>query len=469
MWGEFLFWTFLAAALLAIVVAAICLVLAVRPIINLLVDCLTKRVFADPYHENLLETINVFLKVGPMYLAELELRSESGQPEKRPFGARRSFSEWDKFFFSPVYLTDRPLPAAMNVDGRVTIGPRAAKPLHLEMPIMVSGMAWGNALSRRAKIALAQGAALVGTAANSGSGPYLPAEREAAGLLTLQVTRSGWMREPEILRQADMVEVVLGHGAVGPAANTIDQIELDLDPEFRAALAGAPPKVDTVLPEGSGPDPLRELVARIRTITGGVPVGVKIGATDRLESELAAILQAEPDFIAISGAEGGTHGLGTALHDDTGLPTLYALCRADRLLRMRGVRDRLSLIVGGGLYRPGVFLKALALGADAVYTGTAALLAITHAQVEKVIPFEPPTELLFHRGKKAGRLDPEKGGECLARFLRSCVAEMNQVAQVLGRARLSDVCRDDLCCLDRDLSMLAGVRWAGIPPAPEDG
>ena len=83
-------------------------------------------------------------------------------------------------------------------------------------------------------------------------------------------------------------------------------------------------------------------MARIRELTGGVPVGVKIGATDRLEAELTAILQAEPDFIAIDGAEGGTHGVGTALHDATGLPTLFALCRADRFLRMRGEIGRAS-------------------------------------------------------------------------------------------------------------------------------
>lgn len=458
-----MFWPTLTACLTALGIVVILLAILARPIVNLLVDRLTKRIFADPYHENLLEMVNVLLKVGPMDLAELELRSESGKPEKRPFGARRVLSPWNKFFFSPVYVADTPLPADLSVDNRVVVGPRAAKPMRIELPIVVGGMAWGNALSSRAKIALARGTALVGTATNTGSGPYLPAEREAAGLLILQMTRGGWMRKPEILKRADMVEIMLGHGATGPAASTISRKELEIDPELRAALAGAAPKSGTVLPEGAGPGPLRELVAWIREVTGGVPVGVKIGATGRLEAELAAILQAEPDVIAISGAEGGTHGLGTALHDDTGLPTLYALCRADRFLRQAGVRGHVSLVAGGGIHQPGVILKALALGADAVILGTAALLAIAHAQVEKVTPFEPPTELLFHRGRRAGSFDPDKGAEYLARFLRSCAAEMNQIAQTLGRARLRDVSRADLCCLDRDLAVLAGVRWAGRP------
>ncbi len=464
-----MFWSALAGSLTALALAAICLFLLLRPLLDLLVDYVSRRLFKDPYHENILEMVNVAMKVGPMDLAELELRSESGQPERRPFGARRIYSDWDRFFFSPVYVSAQPLPDAQNVETRVTIGPRAAKPLQIEIPIMVGGMAWGNALSTRAKIALARGTALVGTATNTGNGPYLPAEREAAGLLIIQITRAGWMREPEILRQGDAVEIGLGHGAVGSAANHVEPTELAIDPDFREALAGAKPMSDTMLPEGWGPGPLRDLVARIRDMTGGVPVGVKIGATDRLEAELAAILQAEPDFISIDGTEGGTHGLGTALHDATGLPTLFALCRADRFLRMRGLRDRLSLIVGGGLYQPAAFLKALALGADAAYTGTGALLAISHAQVEKVTPFEPPTELVFHRGAKARYFDSEKGAKYLARYLQSCVAEMNQVAQTLGRPRLSEVSREDLCCLDRDLALLAGVRWAGQPPAPEDG
>ena len=464
-----MFWSALTGSLAALALAVVASILLLRPILNRLADYVSRRLFKDPYHENLLEMVNVAMKVGPMDLAELELRSESGQAERRPFGARRIYSDWGSFFFSPVYLATQPLPGTTNVETGVTIGPRAAKPLQIEIPIVVGGMAWGNALSTRAKIALARGTALVGTATNTGNGPYLPAEREAAGLLIIQLTRAGWMREPEILRQADMVEIGLGHGAVGSAANHVEPTELAIDPDFREALAGAKPMSDTMLPEGAGPGPLRDLVARIRELTGGVPIGVKIGATDRLEAELTAILQAEPDFIAIDGAEGGTHGVGTALHDATGLPTLFALCRADRFLRMRGVRDRLSLIVGGGLYQPATFLKVMALGADAAYTGTAALLAAAHGQVEKGTPYEPPTELLFHRGAKARYFDPEKGAKHLARYLQSCVAEMNQVAQTLGRSRLSAVCREDLCCLDRDLALLAGVRWAGQPPAPEDG
>ncbi|MGE5551362.1 MAG: FMN-binding glutamate synthase family protein [Bacteroidota bacterium] len=462
-----MFWPTLAACLTALALAGLLILLLARPLIDLIVDRLTKRIFAKPYDKNLLEMANVATKIGPMNLAEIELRAESGKPERRPFGGRWNRSRWDKFFFRSVYLSGQPLADPVEVDGKVTIGPAAAKPLQLEIPIMIGGMAWGNALSRRAKIALALGSALAGTATNTGSGPFLPAERAAAGKLVLQVSRGAWMRDPAILRQGDMIEISLGHGATGSSRNEIKESVLEKDPEFRAALGGADPVVGSTLPEGWGLIPLQELVASIRALTHGVPVGVKFGATDRLEDELALILQAKPDFVTIDGNEGGSHGIGTAVHDSNGLPTLHAVCRADRFLRMRGVRGQMSLIIGGGLYQPADFLKAMALGADAVIIGTSALLAIVHAQVEKVTPFQPPTQLVWHGGKKAGSLNPDKGALYLARFLESCVAEMNQVAQVLGRARLRDITRADLCCLDRDLATLAGVRWAGDPPAPE--
>ncbi|MCL6613611.1 MAG: FMN-binding glutamate synthase family protein, partial [Firmicutes bacterium] len=319
-----------------------------------------------------------------------------------------------------------------------------------------------------AKGGLAWGATRAGTAANTGGGPFLPAERTEAGKLIFQLNRAGWMREAKILSRADAVEIALGHGALGPAPSIIAEEELEIDPEFRAALAGTRPAIEAVLPEGHGAEALHVLVRRLRALTGGVPVGIKIGATDRIEEELEAILSAEPDFIALDGGEGGTHGLATAIHDAVCLPTLQALCRTERFLQMKGVRDRLSLLVGGGLAQPADLLKAMALGADAVYIGTAALLAIAHGQVEKATPFEPPTELVFHRGARAAAFDPEKGALHLMRYLRSCVAEMELVAKTLGRRSLAEVGRDDLCCLDRGLAELAGVRWAGLPPAPED-
>ncbi|MGE5598277.1 MAG: FMN-binding glutamate synthase family protein [Bacteroidota bacterium] len=464
-----MFWTALAGCLTALLLAALLGLLVFRPLLNLATDRFSRRIFKDPYHENLTEMLNVTAKIGPLDLVELELRAETGKPAERPFGSRTIFSPWNKFFFSSVFLTVRPLPAGFIPEAGTVIGPRAAKPMRLALPIMIAGMAWGNALSARAKIALARGAALAGTATNTGNGPFLPEERAAAGLLIVQVTRALWGRDPDVLRQADALEVQLGQGALGAASIEVKEAHLRIDPDLRAALAPycCNPRIESTLPEGSRAEDLRGFVAQLREMAGGIPVGVKIGATDRLEAELDLLLAAEPDFIAIDGAEGGTHGVGTALSDTCGLPTLHALCRADRHLRARGCRDRLSLIAAGGFFDPGTILKALALGADAVYLGTAALLAAAHGQTEKATPFEPPTTLLWHDGARARSFDPERGAYYLAGFLRAVRAEMDQILQILGKESYGEVSRGDLCCLDRDLALLAGVRWAGAPPALE--
>ncbi len=465
-----MFWHILAGSLAALAIFALVGLVFMRPLLNLLLDWLSRRLFTEPYHANLLEMVNVTAKVGPMDLAELELRAETGKPLARPFGARRVPSPWKDLFFNPVFISANPTPLAAKVDTATCIGPRAAKPLLLEIPILIGGMAWGNALSARAKMALAHGAAIAGTAANTGGGPFLQAEREAARFLIVQLVEAAWMRDPTILKQADAVEISLGHGAVGSMPGVIKDRDLLLDPEFKAAIeaSGGLPQVESVLPEGSGVEGLRRLVDMVRAAAQDVPVGVKIGATDLLEAELEGILTVKPDFITIDGCEGGTHGVGAALHDNVGLPTLYALCRAERFLRDKGVRSEISLLIGGGLSQPGVFLKAMALGADALIIGTAAVLAMVHGQAEKVTPFEPPTQLVFHDGAKAGRFDPEQGGLYLARYLKACVAEMGQIAKTLGRDALSQVSRADLCCLDRELALMAGVHWAGCHAAPED-
>ena len=465
-----MFWTVLAGAMMAIIMAAVCFFLFHRVILNLAIDRVTRILSTESYKENILEMVNILCKLTPIGLAELEMRSETGQPPMRPFGARRIHSDWSKFMFAPVYISKPPLPTGAIVETETRIGPLAGKPLQLAIPLLIGGMSWGNALSARTKIALARGATLAGTAANTGTGPFLPAERAEAKLLVVQVAKSHWMRDPEILKQADMIEVSLGHGASDSASQIIRRGEVQADAELQAAFGAnrVAPKIDTYTPEGPGVKGLTALFDYLREQTAGIPIGVKIGATDRLEAELAAILQVNPDFITIDGCEGGTQGGTPALLDSVGLPTLPALYRAECFLRMHGQRERVSLLVGGGLYEPGHFLVAMALGADAVCLGTSALMALAHGQVEKATPFEPPTQLLFHTGKKAKAFEPNKGAISLAKFLAACTVEMSKVAQVLGRSSLGEVCREDLCCLDQDLAMLTGVRWAMSTPAPED-
>jgi hypothetical protein len=149
--------------------------------------------------------------------------------------------------------------------------------------------------------------------------------------------------------------------------------------------------------------------------------------------------------------------------DDFGLPTLYALCRAADFLKQQGMKDKVSLIVSGGLFTPGDFLKCMALGANAVSIGTAALLAISHKDIVKVLPWEPPTQLVWATGSRTGAFSSEKGAIGLYHFLMSAVDEMVLGVRSLGKESLGSVNRDDLMTIDPRVAELAGIDYAGVP------
>src|SRR5699024_5900396 len=139
---------------------------------------------------------------------------------------------------------------------------------------------------------------------------------------------------------------------------------------------------------------LKNLVEDLRQKTDGVPIGVKIGAGGKIEEDIDHILQLDIDYISIDGGQAATHAGAPILADDFGIPTLHAVVRARNHLRKRRMTGKVSLIVSGGLLIPGHFLKVLALGADAVYLGSAILFSVAHDQVTTALPYEPPTQVV---------------------------------------------------------------------------
>ncbi|MGI6555252.1 MAG: glutamate synthase-related protein [Bacillota bacterium] len=136
------------------------------------------------------------------------------------------------------------------------------------------------------------------------------------------------------------------------------------------------------------------------------------------------------------------------LQDDFGLPTLFALARATKYLEKHKYKDKISLILSGGFYNPGQMLKALALGADAVYVGAIALFAVSHTEVLKAIPLEPPTSVVFATGKSRRKFNLEKGAKNIGNFLIGCNEEIMEGIRALGKTSLKQVSKDDLFALD---------------------
>jgi len=419
---------------------------------------ISTRFMTDPYEENLWEAFSAGSRSTAQVIIETNLRSELGKQIKRPLGGPKNFTHFNNIMFNTAQLETLPTPENINVDTSVILGKSAKKPLHLEIPICVSGMAYGFALSEKAKIALARGTAMSGTATNTGYGPYLAGERKAARYLIFQYSRGNWSKEPEIIKQADMVEIQLGQGAMGGTGEVLKQNKMNAKMKRLLKLKpGEDAILHARLPEITSPAQLGDLVTEIRNITGGVPVGIKIAAGNDLERDLAHILEAGVDFVSVDGAQGGSSGALPTLEDDFGLPTLYALCRAVKFLEQEQVRDKVSLIISGGLKTPGEYLKALALGADAIAIGTIALFAMAHTQVFKALPFEPPIEVVFQEGKYKDKLNAQKAAKNLASYLLSSVEEMKTATRALGKDSFGSLNKSDIFALDRQTAEITGL------------
>jgi len=422
---------------------------------------MTGILMTDPYKENLAEFYSAARRTGLQAIMETNLRAEQGEMIRRPLGSPRKFVNMDGLMFNSAHLSRRPTSIEVPISTRTVIGRCAARPLVVETPLLVSGMAYGLALSARFKYALALGSRLAGTATNTGEGPFLPRERELADKLIIQYPRAPWNKAPEVLKQADAVEIQFGQGASTSTAHHADPSRLGGELKERLGVhAGESAVIYSRMPELGHWGSLKVLVDYLRDLTGGVPIGVKFAFSHYIEEDIDICLDAGVDYIAVEGAEAATVGAPPILEDDFGLPTLIGLCRAARHLQSRDPARRTSLIVAGGFSSPGQYLKALALGADAVYLGTMALFAASHTQVLKALPFEPPTQVAFYEGKASGKYDWRAGAKALYKYLLSCTAELREGVRALGKSAVTEVNRDDLVALDEQTSAITGLPLA---------
>lgn len=453
----FFVWTLSGVAVAALIVG-VAVLLLIRPVIEKLVDTGLALTETETYFRNFTTMVSLFKRIDSQILVENSMRADSGKILKRPLGSPKKFPHFEGVMFLPCQMSRLPLEDSEKVDTRTVIGPKAKRPLELEIPLLVSGMAYGLALTEKVKIALARAANMVGTATNSGEGPVLPEELSEAEKYIIQYSRADWAKDPEILAQADMIEIHIGQGSSAGSPSQIPAkhlkgraaqlmgVEPDGESEIRSRFPGVSRKTDW-----------RRLVEELRALTDGVPIGMKL-AIGRLEEDLEIALYAGVDFITLDGAQAGTKGTPPILQDDVGLPTLIGLCRAAEYLEKEKVKDQVSLIVSGGVHTPGECLKALALGADAVALGSPLLFASSHTQgSQKVLPWEPPTEMAFYTGSKRELYDVDEGAVFAARFMQSTVKEMKLAAAALGKTSLKEVGREDLVALDSVTAQITGL------------
>ncbi len=372
---------------------------------------------------------------------------------------RSELPDWNDIQILTAQLARKPLEDDVEVDTGLVVGPKAERPLTLDIPLLVSDMSFG-ALSPEAKVALAKGAELAGTGICSGEGGSMDEEREANSryFLELASAKFGWREE--LLDEVRAFHFKGGQAAktgIGghlPGSKVTDKI---------AETRGIEKGKDAVSPASfedlrSAKD-FRRFADRVRERSGGIPIGFKLSA-NHIEDDIDFALDAGADYIILDGRGGGTGAAPAIFRDHISVPTIPALARARRHMDKRCGRD-VTLIATGGLRTPEDFVKALAMGADGIALANAAIQAIGCVAARMCHTNQCPSGVATQDPKLRKRLEVDNGAERLARFFGASVSLMSLLARACGHSSLADFSASDLTTFKREMAELSGVKFGG--------
>ena len=365
---------------------------------------------------------------------------------------------WDSLVFLPRQLASFPVGENDPVSLETVIGAGAKKPITISLPVYVSHMSFG-ALSKEAKTALAAGSKMAGTLICSGEGGMLTEERENAGTYILEMASGyfGWTEEA--IARADGLEIKMGQaakagmGGMLPAGKVTKEI---------AEIRRLKPGQDAISPAGfrdmASVKDIKKRVSELKAMTGGKPVGIKFAA-GRVEEDLSAALECEPDFITIDGRGGATASAPKHVKDNICIPTLYALDRARTFCEKRGIRT--DIIITGGLRLPPDFAKAIALGATAVACATASLVAIGCQQYRACHTGNCPVGIATQKEELRKRLDVDKSAAMLANFLQSAKYQLADFARICGHRNIHELNPGDLATTSDEVARYTSIQHVG--------
>ncbi|MEO8107451.1 MAG: glutamate synthase-related protein [Actinomycetes bacterium] len=401
------------------------------------------------------------------YVAEIHSLAQDGLTKTGRHGPvaamgvpRTELPKWEHLQVLTAQLDRLPLLDDEDVDTGVVIGPRAAHPLHLDIPLFVSDMSFG-ALSLEAKTALAQGAAGAGTAICSGEGGMLPEEQQACPRYLLEVASARFGFSDDQLDLVQAIHLKLGQGAkTGTGGHLPGTKVTGRIAQVRGLDEGVAAVSPSRFPDWRGIEDAAALVAHLRERSGGKPIGVKMSA-QHIERDLDAALSLGVDYVILDGRGGGTGAAPKLFRDNISVPSMAAVARARRHLDASEA-DGVTLVATGGLRRPADFIKALALGADAVAVSNSALQSIGCVGMRACHTDNCPVGIATQKPHLRARLPVDQASERLTRFLVSSVALMSILARACGHRSLADFTSDDLTSWRRDVADLVGVEFAGV-------
>ena len=376
---------------------------------------------------------------------------------------RDTLPKWEDLQFVVGQLHKLPLLDDETVGTDIVIGPNAAKPLRLNIPLFVSDMSFG-ALSEEAKVALSKGAELAGTGICSGEGGMLPEEQAANSRYFYELASARFGFSWEKVQKAQAFHFKGGQGAkTGTGGHLPGEKVKGKIADVRGLEAGqtaiSPPR----FPEWTDRSQFREFADEVRERTGGIPIGFKLSA-QHIEKDIDAALEIGVDYIILDGRGGGTGAAPLIFRDNISVPTIPALARARRHLDACGA-DGVTLIATGGLRRPADFAKAMALGADGIAVSNAAIQAIGCLGMRACHTNNCPVGIATQKPHLRARLPVDIAAERLARYFEASVELMTVMARAAGHRHLGEFAFDDLTTFKLDMSQLTGVAYGGVAPA----
>ncbi len=417
-------------------------------------------------------------------LDEIHRAADQGIYEIRGFGAKRSLPTFDDLVFLGASMSRYPMEGYREKCATdVVLGTRfAKKPVELKIPITIAGMSFG-ALGANAKESLGRAATAMGTSTTTGDGGMTEEERQSSETLIYQVLPSRYGLNPDDIRRADALEVVVGQGAKPGGGGMLLGHKIT---ERVATMRDLPQDIDQRSacrhPDWTGPDDLAIKIQELREITDWqIPIYIKVGAT-RVSYDVALAVKSGADVIVVDGMQGGTAATQNVFIEHVGIPTLPAVRMAVEALQELGMHRKVQLIVSGGIRSGADVAKALALGADAVSIGSAAMVAMgcnrnVFAEDYAALGTAPGFCHHCHTGRcpvgittqdptLEARLQPEQGARWLRNYLSTMVLELQTVARACGKTHVLNLEPEDLVALTIEAAAMAKVPLAGTDWIP---
>jgi glutamate synthase domain-containing protein 2 len=426
----------------------------------------------------------------------IQRAAATGLYEIRGLGAKRVLPHFDDLVFLGASLSRYPLEGYREKCSSSTVlGTRfASRPIELKTPITIAGMSFG-ALSANVKEALGRAATEIGTSTTTGDGGMTPEERQSSKTLVYQCLPSRYGFNPDDVRQADAIEVVIGQGAKPGGGGML--LGQKVSPRV-AAMRTLPEGIDQRSacrhPDWTGPDDLAIKIKELREITDWkTPIYVKVGAT-RVFHDVKLAVHSGADVIVVDGMQGGTAATQWAFIEHVGIPTLAAVRQAVEALEDLNKKQEVQLIVSGGIRTGADVAKALALGADAVSVGQGVLVALgcnasSYLQrgqhVSAVADYQRlgtapgychhcqtgrcPVGVTTQDPVLEQRLEPAVGAKRVRNYLQTMTMELTMIARACGKQDVHHLEREDLAALTLEAAAMAGVPLAGTSWIPGRG